>query len=130
MGLFDSTRTRRWKTAHHEARHLAVARIFGATNLEGYVAPDGNGGYFTGEFDGSKEQEAVILMAGGSTRDGSGIGAGVLPHGDDSDLTQVRSLLHGSDMTVADAEREAERLVRQHRPEINRTARDLLRENT
>lgn len=125
MGLFGSVAARRRRTAHHEARHMVVACHFGATDLEGYVAPDGNGGWFTGEFDGSAEQEAVILMAGGSTRDGVGT-EGILPHGNDSDLKQARRLLRGSDMAVRDAEHEAARLVRRHSGEIRRTARALL----
>ncbi|MEX5634948.1 hypothetical protein [Parafrankia sp. FMc2] len=125
MGLFDSTAARRRRTAHHEARHIVVARHLGATDLEGHVSPDGASGYFTGDFDGSREQEAVILLAGGGTTSNRAH-ADTLPHGGDSDLTQARRLLADSDMTMRDAEREAARMVRRHADEISRAAQDLL----
>ncbi|SBW29014.1 hypothetical protein FDG2_6326 [Candidatus Protofrankia californiensis] len=127
MGLFSSGTGRR-SVAEHEARHVVVARHFGATNLTAYVTPDGSRGYFTGDFDGTKEEEAIILLAGGSRADMPGM-RGVLPHGGDSDLKQAKRLLRGSGMSVRQAEREAKKLVRKHRGAIKRETRKMEKRN-
>ncbi|AEH07702.1 hypothetical protein FsymDg_4361 [Candidatus Protofrankia datiscae] len=127
MRLFGSGTNRR-RVAGHEARHVVIARHFGATNLTARITPDGSHGYFTGDFDGTKEQEAVILLAGGSRTDMPGM-RGVLPHGGDSDLKQAKRLLRGSGMSVRQAEREAQKLVRKNRGAIKRETRKIEKRN-
>jgi hypothetical protein len=124
----DSVERARLCTAEHEFSHVVVAEHFGATDLKVHVADNGDGGWFTGWVDDSisAESEAIILMAGGSTGFQPGLEK-VLPRGNMSDVDQARLLLRGSEMTVADARREANRLVRANQGQIRRRARRFVR---
>ena len=121
MAFWPWTDARRRRTARHEAGHVVVARALGAFDLHAVVYDRPNAaneyGRFTGMFDGTAEDEAVILMAGAVASPGCP---------GPSDLGQVRALLAGSDMTVGQARGEAGRLVRRHRGAIGRTARRLV----
>lgn len=108
--------------AIHDASHMEVARNLGAYNLTGVVYDERRGGRFDGEFDGTREEEAVILLAGG-------IGQRMLTgtRGEQADdLRQVRSLLRGSSMSMRDARKAAERQVRANEGAIRAGARRLL----
>jgi hypothetical protein len=115
---------KRWGTAVHESGHVTVAGVLGATGLSAKLHdPERNGdcGQFTGRFTGTKEEEAVILLAGAA--------AGRLitgrPHGGAGDEKQAGRLLRRSGTSIADAKRAAELLVRGNRRAIEAGARRL-----
>ncbi len=111
----------RSRTARHEAAHVVVARHLGAYDLEAEVydrpRSDGTQGHFTGMFDGSRVDEAVILAAGVAGSPGSW---------SPTDLARSGALLDGSEVTVGDVRRRAARLVRRNRTEIDRLTEELL----
>lgn len=120
MSLFRSPPSK-WDTARHEAAHVVVARALGATDLEAevYGGPnaDGEYGHFTGMFDGSREDEAVILAAGALASPGCP---------GDADNAQIRELLRGSGTSLSDVQSRASDLVAGHRGAIKREAGRLL----
>lgn len=116
--------THRWDTAVHEAGHVATARALGATNLHArvYDRPrNGANGRFWGRFNGSKQDEAVILLAGAAAAQA----ATGRPHSGGPDEKQARKLLRKSGTSVKQARAEADRLVRENRTAIDRAARRL-----
>lgn len=113
----------RWGVAAHEAGHVEVARALGATRLHARVDAAGGRGRFGGRFDGSKTDEAVILLAGAAAAEH----ATGRPHGGAADTREAQRLLRGSGTTIEAAQGEAARLVAENSRAIEQTARRLHR---
>lgn len=112
----------RWRLSRHEAAHVVVARVLGATRVRAKLLDRTNwrgwGGWTKYHLNGDRRRdEAVIILAGNAT------GGTPSP----SDLRTARQLLRGSGTKFADAQADAAQLVHAHRREIDRTARQLLK---
>ncbi len=121
-----SRRTAREGTAIHEAGHMVAARKKGATDVSGRVDTSGSksSGSFGATFNGSKKDEAVIMLAGGAAaKRMTGRGYEV----DRSDTRAAKRLLRGSGVSVRQARREADAIVRKNKAAVDREAKRLLK---